>query len=261
MRVAATSECFVQARGIAKHFSGVTALTDINLDIRRGEVLALLGDNGAGKSTFIKILSGAHRPSDGTIAVDGAPISFASPQDAAEVGIATIYQELALSENLSVVENVFLGRESVTRVLGLPLLRRAEMARRTVALLSELDAHIPDPSVAVGGLSGGQRQAVAISRALNLQAKLVIMDEPTAALAVAETRKVLTLVRRLADRGCAVVLISHNIADVFEVADRMAVFRRGRKIAERWREDTNPEEIVSFITGAHPSLRALERAD
>ena len=258
---AALSESFVQARGVAKHFSGVVALTDIDLDIRRGEVLALLGDNGAGKSTFIKILAGAHRPSDGVITVDGAPVSFSSPQDAAAVGIATIYQELALSDNLSVTENVFLGRESVLRILGFPLLRRAEMARRTVALLSELDAHIPDPSTPVSGLSGGQRQAVAICRALNLQAKLVIMDEPTAALAVAETRKVLTLVRRLAERGCAVVLISHNIGDVFDVADRMAVFRRGRKIAERRRADTNPEEIVSFITGAHPSLRALERTE
>ncbi len=137
----------------------------------------------------------------------------------------------------------------------MPFLRRAAMRRRVATLLDELDAHIPDPGLPVGGMSGGQRQAVAICRALNLDAKLVIMDEPTAALAVAETRKVLTLVRRLADRGCAVVLVSHNISDVFEVADRMAVFRRGRKIAERRRADTDPEEIVAFITGAHPSLR------
>ena len=142
----------------------------------------------------------------------------------------------------------------------MPFLRRAAMRRRVKALLDELDAHIPDPALPVGRMSGGQRQAVAICRALNLDAKLVIMDEPTAALAVAETRKVLALVRRLAERGCAVVLVSHNISDVFEVADRMVVFRRGRKIAERRRAETNPEEIVAFITGAHPSLRAVETA-
>ncbi|MBB5751591.1 ATP-binding cassette domain-containing protein [Prosthecomicrobium pneumaticum] len=253
-----TDNAFLEARGIGKQFGGVTALADVDMDIRRGEVLALLGDNGAGKSTFVKVLAGAHRPSAGTIAIEGRPVSLASPQDAAAAGIATIYQELALSENLSVAENVYLGREDVRRILGIPFLKRAEMRRRVGVLLDELDAHIPNPDMPVGGLSGGQRQAVAICRALNLDARLVIMDEPTAALAVAETRKVLALVRRLAERGCAVVLISHNIADVFEVADRMVVFRRGRKIAERRRADTDPEEIVSFITGAHPSLRSLE---
>lgn len=253
-----TDAPFLIARGVGKQFGGVTALADVDMEIRRGEVLALLGDNGAGKSTFVKVLAGAHRPTAGTLEIAGRPVAFASPQDAAENGIATIYQELALAENLSVSENVYLGREEVRRLLGVPILKRREMRRRVVGLLDELDAHIPDPDMAVGGLSGGQRQAVAICRALNLDARLVIMDEPTAALAVAETRKVLALVRRLADRGCAVVLISHNIADVFQVADRMVVFRRGRKIAERRRVDTDPEEIVAFITGAHPSLRALE---
>ena len=224
-------------------------------------MLALLGDNGAGKSTFIKILAGAHAQSSGELLVEGAPVSFASPKDAASSGIATIFQELALSENLSIAENVFLGRELKRSVLGIPFLKRGEMRKRVDALLTELDAHISDPEAPVGSLSGGQRQAVAICRALNLNAKLVIMDEPTAALAVAETRKVLSLTRRLAERGCAVVLISHNISDVFEVADRMVVFRRGRKVAERLRSDTNPEEIVSLITGAHPDVRALERTN
>ncbi|MDX7951300.1 ATP-binding cassette domain-containing protein [Lichenihabitans sp. Uapishka_5] len=235
------------------------ALDGVDVEIRRGEVLALLGDNGAGKSTFVKVLAGAHRQSAGELRIEGVPTSFASPQDAAAAGIATIYQELALSENLSVAENVYLGREEVRRVAGIPFLRRGAMRKRVIGLLDELDAHIPDPDLPVGGMSGGQRQAVAICRALNLDAKLVIMDEPTAALAVAETRKVLSLVRRLADRGCAVVLVSHNISDVFAVADRMVVFRRGRKIAERRRDETDPEEIVSFITGAHPSLRTDER--
>ena len=252
---------FLRATGITKRFGALTALADVDLDIQAGEVLALLGDNGAGKSTFIKILAGAHPPSGGQLAVNGEAVAFSSPKDAATAGIATIFQELALSENLSISENVFLGRELKRPVLGIPFLRRTEMRRRVDALLKELDAHISDPEAPVGSLSGGQRQAVAICRALNLNAQLVIMDEPTAALAVAETRKVLSLTRRLAERGCAVVLISHNIADVFEVADRMVVFRRGRKVAERRREDTNPEEIVSLITGAHPDVRALEKTN
>lgn len=249
---------FLTARAISKRFGALTALSGVDLDIQRGEVLALLGDNGAGKSTFVKVLAGAHAPSGGEIRIEGRPVSFASPQDAAASGIATIFQELALSENLSIAENVFLGREEVNRIAGIPFLRRSAMKARVAALLEELEAHIADPDAPVGSLSGGQRQAVAICRALNLDARLVIMDEPTAALAVAETRKVLSLVRRLADRGCAVVLISHNLVDVFEVADRMVVFRRGRKIAERRRADTTSEEIVSLIMGAHPDARALE---
>jgi ABC-type sugar transport system ATPase subunit len=248
----------LQARSIAKRFGALQALADVDVDIHSGEVLAILGDNGAGKSTFIKILSGAYEPSAGTLLLDGAPVSFASPQAAADVGIATIFQELALSENLSIAENVFLGRELVRRVLGVPFLKRRAMKQKVAELMHTLEAHISDPEAAVGSLSGGQRQAVAISRALNLNARLVIMDEPTAALAVAETRKVLQLIRRLAEGGRAVILISHNMHDVFEVADRIVVFRRGRKIAERRRSETDPEEVVSFITGAHPDVRALE---
>ena len=248
----------IEAKAISKRFGALQALTDVDLEIRSGEVLALLGDNGAGKSTFIKVLSGAHAPTGGELLLDGAPVRFASPRAAAAAGIATIFQELALSENLSIADNVFLGRELTRRVLGVPFLRRREMKRRVEALLEELDAHISDPEAPVGSLSGGQRQAVAICRALNLNARLVIMDEPTAALAVAETRKVLQLVRRLAEGGRGVVLISHNMHDVFEVADRIAVFRRGRKIAELRRTETDPEEVVAFITGAHPDVRALE---
>jgi ABC-type sugar transport system ATPase subunit len=248
----------LQARSISKRFGALQALADVDVDINAGEVLAILGDNGAGKSTFIKILSGAYEPSAGTLLLDGAPVIFASPQDAADVGIATIFQELALSENLSIAENVFLGRELVRRVLGVPFLKRQAMKQKVAELLNTLEAHISDSEAAVGSLSGGQRQAVAISRALNLNARLVVMDEPTAALAVAETRKVLQLIRRLAEGGRAVILISHNMHDVFEVADRIVVFRRGRKIAERRRSETDPEEVVSFITGAHPDVRALE---
>ena len=248
------------ARGIGKRFGALVALEAIDLDINAGEVLALVGDNGAGKSTFIKILAGAHPPSEGEIRMNGKPVAFATPQDASNAGVATIFQELALSENLSISDNVYLGREIVRRIAGIPFLRRGEMKQRVAGLLKELDAHVTDADAIVGSLSGGQRQAVAICRALNLQARLLIMDEPTAALAVAETRKVLALARRLAERGCAVLLISHNIADVMDVADRVAVFRRGRKIAERSREATNAEEIVALITGAHPDVRALEKA-
>ncbi|WP_102224805.1 ATP-binding cassette domain-containing protein [Acidimangrovimonas sediminis] len=248
----------VEARGITRRFGALTALAGVDLDIRAGEVLALLGDNGAGKTTFVKVLAGAHPASSGTLRIGGEAVQFASPKDAARAGIATIYQELALSENLTVAENVFLGQELTRRILGVPFLRRAEMRSRVAGLLRTLDAHIHDTRALVGGLSGGQRQAVAIARALHLKARVVIMDEPTAALAVAETRKVLSLARRLAEQGCAVVLISHNISDVFEVADRMCVFRRGHKIAERTRAETDPDEIVSLITGAHPAARAID---
>jgi ABC-type sugar transport system ATPase subunit len=249
----------LEVRGIGKRFGAVTALAGVDLALEAGEVVALVGDNGAGKSTFIKILSGAHAPSDGEMLVGGRAVSFASPQDASAAGIATTYQELALAENLTVTENVFLGREPTTRLLGLvPILKRGRMRDRVRALVDGLDAHIPDMDAPVGTLSGGQRQAVAIARALELEARLVIMDEPTAALAVAETRKVLSLIRRLREQGRAVLLISHNIADVFDVADRIVVFRRGRKVAERRRAETDPEDIVALITGAHPSLRASE---
>lgn len=252
------SSCFIEARNICKRFGALTALNQVNLSIHRGEVLALLGDNGAGKSTFTKVLSGAYSASDGELWIDGKAVKFTSPRQASEHGIATIYQELALAENLSIAENVFLGRELKRRVLGIPILRRREMREQVDQLLKDLDAHISDAEASVGSLSGGQRQAVAICRALNLNAQLVIMDEPTAALAVAETQKVLQLTRKLAARGCAVVLISHNISDVFAVADRMVVFRRGRKIAERRHAETSPDEIVSLITGAHPDARAFE---
>ncbi|HLH51472.1 MAG TPA: ATP-binding cassette domain-containing protein [Roseiarcus sp.] len=251
----------IEARGIAKQFGAVKALSDIDLTVNEGEVVAIVGDNGAGKSTFIKILAGAHPPSSGRLFLDGEEVAFKSPQDAAAKGVATTYQELALAENLSVYENVFLGREMTARFLGfIPILRRGAMRDRVDHLIRRLDAHIPDPGVPVSTLSGGQRQATAIARALELDARLVIMDEPTAALAVAESRKVLALIRRLRDQGKAVVLISHNIADVFEVSDRIAIFRRGRKVAERETGNTNPEEIVAFITGAHASVRGQETA-
>ena len=241
---------FLEARKLVKRFGAVTALENVNLDVQLGEVVALIGDNGAGKSTFVKILSGAHPASAGALLIEGQEVAFASPVEAGQAGIATIYQELALADNLSVYENVFLGRERLRRILGVPVLDRSGMKTRVQELLDGLDAHIPSVVTPVSDLSGGQRQAVAISRALNLKANLVIMDEPTAALAVAETRKVLDLIFQLKTQGKAVILVSHNMQDVFEVADRMVVLRRGQKVAERRKSQTSPEEIIALITGA-----------
>jgi ABC-type sugar transport system ATPase subunit len=250
------------ARGehLSVRFGAVTALDDIDFVARAGEVVALVGDNGAGKSTLVKVLSGAYQPTEGVLRVRGQPVELASPRDAVRLGIATIYQDLALADNLSVTENVFLGCEATRRVLGVPILQRARMRARVRNLLAGLEAHIPDPDAKLSVLSGGQRQAVAISRALNLAAELVIMDEPTAALAVGETRKVLALVRQLRDQGKGVILVSHNIAEVFEVADRIVVLRRGRKVADTTPRETTHEEIIAFITGAHPSLRGIEQS-
>jgi ABC-type sugar transport system ATPase subunit len=234
---------------ISKHFGPVIALEAVDTSIRLGEVLALVGDNGAGKSTLVKLLSGAYLPSAGEITVSGSPVTIESPVQAKHLGIATIFQELALVENLTVYENIFLGREIVRPFLGLPILAKKKMRERVVQLIDELGSHIPSPAALVSELSGGQRQAVAIARAIDLETKLIIMDEPTAALAVAETRKVLRLIEQLRENGKAVLLVSHNLNDVFEVADRILVLRRGRKVVECQRSETEPEEVVSWITG------------
>jgi ABC-type sugar transport system ATPase subunit len=234
---------------ISKHFGPVIALEAVDTSIRLGEVLALVGDNGAGKSTLVKLLSGAYLPSAGEITVSGSPVTIESPVQAKHLGIATIFQELALVENLTVYENIFLGREIVRPFLGLPILAKKKMRERVVQLIDELGSHIPSPAALVSELSGGQRQAVAIARAIDLETKLIIMDEPTAALAVAETRKVLRLIEQLRENGKAVLLVSHNLNDVFEVADRILVLRRGRKVVECQRSETEPEEVVRWITG------------
>jgi ABC-type sugar transport system ATPase subunit len=243
---------WLRAAKVSKHFGAVLALEAVDATVRLGEVLALVGDNGAGKSTLVKLLAGAHSPSSGEIRINGNPVTIESPNKARQLGIATIFQELALIENLTVYENIFLGREIVRPVLGLPILDKKRMRDRVVQLMDELGSHIPSPSGLVSELSGGQRQAVAIARAIDLETKLIIMDEPTAALAVAETRKVLRLVEQLRNNGRAVLLVSHNLNDVFEVADRMIVLRRGRKVAECQRSETDLEEVVSWITGAKP---------
>ncbi|TIV38330.1 MAG: sugar ABC transporter ATP-binding protein [Mesorhizobium sp.] len=250
----------LELANISKHFGAIQAVNDVSFSLEAGEVVGLMGDNGAGKSTLVKMIAGNFRPSHGTMHLEGKEIVMHKPAEARQHGIEIVHQDLALCNNLTAAANVYLGRELRRGIGPFRILDYAAMYRRAGQLFAELKSETR-PRDLVKQMSGGQRQAVAICRALNLNARLVIMDEPTAALAVAETRKVLALTRRLAGRGCAVVLISHNISEVFEVADRIVVFRRGRKVAERLAAETNHEEVVSLITGAHPDVRALEKTN
>lgn len=216
-------------RGIGKHYGAVEALTGVDLDVAAGDVLGICGDNGAGKSTLIRIISGAQEPSAGEMTVRGDAVRFRSPQDAYAAGIATIYQDLALSPSLAIWQNVFLGAE-LTRF---GLLDKARMRSDAAAYMARLGVAIADMDAPVANLSGGQRQAVAISRALRLNAGLIVMDEPTAALGVKETAQVLDLIRRLKADGKTIILVSHNMADVVAVASRVAIFKSGRKVIDR----------------------------
>jgi simple sugar transport system ATP-binding protein len=240
----------LSVREVSKHFGGVAALERVSFDLYPGEVLALAGDNGAGKSTLIKAIAGVHQPDHGEIWYDGARVQFASPREARDRGIETIYQDLALADNLDVGANVFLGREPAARFLGiLPRIDRPAMreaARRTMA---SLDIEIERLDVPVRALSGGQRQAVAIGRAIYWNAKVLIMDEPTAALGVPEQRKVMALIQRLKTQDVAVIFISHNLGDIFAVADRILVLRRGVKAGERRIGETDGDEIVKLMVG------------
>ncbi|NKL64288.1 ATP-binding cassette domain-containing protein [Rhizobium leguminosarum] len=231
-------------RGISKNFGAVSALTDIELDVHAGEVVALVGDNGAGKSTLVKILAGVHQPSSGTILFEGKPVTLPSPSAALGLGIATVFQDLALCENLDVVATIFLGKE-----LSPYQLDEVAMEIRAWQLLNELSARIPSVREPVASLSGGQRQTVAIARSLLLEPKLIMLDEPTAALGVAQTAEVLDLIERVRERGLAVIMISHNMEDVRAVADRIVVLRLGRNNGTMLPDASN-EQLVSAITGA-----------
>ncbi|MDW6057022.1 ATP-binding cassette domain-containing protein [Streptomyces sp. FXJ1.4098] len=232
-------------RGICKHFGAVAALTDIDLDVAAGEVVAIVGDNGAGKSTLVKVLSGVYAADAGKIFFHGDEVSLGSPAEAHAMGIATVFQDLALCENLDVKANLFLGQE-----LRPWMLDEVAMEKRSWELLHELSAKIPTLDVPVAALSGGQRQTVAIARSLLSSPKVVLLDEPTAALGVAQTAEVLNLVERLKDNGLGVVMISHNMEDVRAVADRVAVLRLGRNNGVFDARDVSSEEIIAAITGA-----------
>jgi D-xylose transport system ATP-binding protein len=238
--------------GACKRFGAVTALDDISLEVRHGEVLALLGDNGAGKSTLIKCLSGVHRLDSGAIEADGVPVSIHAPADARALGIETVYQDLALFDNLRPTDNFYAGRELagphwVPR--SLRLIRRKQMTDSTREVLERLRVALPDINAPVGLMSGGQRQAVAVSRAAAFASKVVILDEPTAALGVRESRRVLDLILRLRNEGRAVVVVSHAMDHVMEVADRAVILRRGRKVGELIPTAETYTEIVSLIVG------------
>ena len=244
------SEPILTARGMSKHFGGLTAVDNVDFDVYPGEVVALLGDNGAGKSTLIKCISGVYRPDNGQVVFDGVDISGHAPADIRSRGIETIYQDLALAENLDVGANVFLGKEKTRRLFGLiPVTDDSYMSEEAATVLDELEIHIPSLKQKLVNLSGGQRQAVAIARAMYWNAQLVIMDEPTAALGVPEQRKVLALIRSLREGNIPVILISHTMHDVMAVADRMVVMRRGRIVANIPRSDATEELIVKHIVG------------
>ena len=241
----------LEMRGISKRFGAVQALTDVDFEVREGEVVGLVGDNGAGKSTLIKMISGVYEPDGGRLVLNGRDVSFSSPQHARDAGIETIYQDLALCENLDVGANIFLGREPVRRVaVVLRAVDRRRMLAESRHILTQLDIRIPGLRRPIRQLSGGQRQAVAIARAIYWNAQLMIMDEPTAALGVPEQRKVLALVRTLRERGVGVIIISHNLQDVLDVADRVVVMRRGRMVGQRQVDETNTSDLLGLMIGA-----------
>jgi simple sugar transport system ATP-binding protein len=239
----------LEARDLVKRYGHVQALDGANFAAFPGEVVALIGDNGAGKSTLVQALSGVIRPDRGEILVDGKPVQMSSPIEARKHGIETVYQDLALAPDLDAAANLHLGREIyLVPVLG--ILNRAEMRRRAVAAFAELGVELPDVSAPVGTLSGGQRQSVAVARAVAYASRIIFMDEPTAALGVVQRERVLNNIRRVRDRGISVVLISHNMPEVLAVADRIEVLRMGRRVARFHASETSVEELVGAMTGA-----------
>jgi D-xylose transport system ATP-binding protein len=247
-------------RGIGKRFGAIQVLSDVDFDVYAGEVVALVGDNGAGKSTLIKCIAGIHPSDTGQIAFEGCPVHLRQPRDAAHLGIQTVYQDLALCDNLDVVANLFLGREQTNRYLRgvAEPLDEVTMEQRAIAVLQSLSVAIPSVRTPVASLSGGQRQSVAIARAVMWNSKLVILDEPTAALGVPQTRQVLDLIKRLREQALAVIVISHNLGDVFAVADRLVVLRLGRLAGMFDAQKVSQSQIVAAMTGV--ALNATEAA-
>jgi simple sugar transport system ATP-binding protein len=243
-------DLILEIRAIFKHFGGVQALAGVSMKVHAGEVVALAGDNGAGKSTLIKTISGVYQPDQGEIIFKGQPVRFETPHEARAHGIETIYQDLALADNLSIGANIFLGREPMRKALGfLPVLDRRKMAEAARQTMERLEFHVTRLDAPVSNFSGGQRQAIAIGRALYWDAQLLIMDEPTAALGVPEQRKVKALIKALKAQGRGVIFISHNLGDIFAVSDRIVVLRRGILAGERLVNQTSPDEIVRLMVG------------
>jgi simple sugar transport system ATP-binding protein len=239
----------LELQGVSKHFGAIHALNDVSLSIGEGEVVGLMGDNGAGKSTLVKIVAGNFPPTKGAIRIAEQEVHFHRPADARAAGVEIVYQELALCDNLTAAANVYLGRELMKRVGPFPVLDYKAMYKRAGELFVELKSETR-PRDVVRRMSGGQRQAVAIARTRLSEAKIVLMDEPTAAISVRQVEEVLNLIRRLRDHGIAVALISHRMPDVFAVSDRIVVLRRGNKVADKATANTSPEEITGLITGA-----------
>ncbi|HLZ61690.1 MAG TPA: ATP-binding cassette domain-containing protein [Ktedonosporobacter sp.] len=240
-------EPILRMTGIGKSFGAVRALNNVDFEVYPGEVVGLVGDNGAGKSTLIKAIAGVGPADEGEIFVESQPVKITSPQVATHLGIETVYQDLALCDNLDVVSNLFLGRETLTPY---GVLSEIEMERRSLEVLRTLDVKLPSVRAIVSTLSGGQRQSIAVAKTILRNAKVILLDEPTAALGVAQTRQVLNLINRLREQGLAVVVISHNLADVFEVVDRVVVMRLGRRVGTFDVKTTTPEQVVAAITGA-----------
>jgi D-xylose transport system ATP-binding protein len=238
----------LQLRGISKSFGAVEALSGVDFEVYPSEVVALVGDNGAGKSTLVKAIAGIYIPDSGEIWFEGHHVAIHGPREPAALGISTVYQDLALCDNLDVVANLYLGREEVAPPL--PLLSEERMEQRAREVLKTLDVKIPNPRNPVAALSGGQRQSVAVARSVMWKAKVVLLDEPTAALGVLQTKQVLELILRLRNQGMGVVVISHNLANVFEVADRIIVLRLGKRVGTFDRRTASEESVVAAITGA-----------
>jgi ABC-type sugar transport system ATPase subunit len=246
----------LEVKNITKRFGGLVAVNNVSMGVSAGEVVGLLGDNGAGKSTLIKVISGVYKAEEGKIFFMDKEVSIDSPMDALAMGIETIYQDLALAENLNTPANIFLGREKMKKALGfLNVLDHAYMQSESRKILEKLDILIPSLRNRIRALSGGQRQAVAISRSIYWDAKFLIMDEPTAALGVAEQKKVIDTINLLKSHGIGIIVISHQMHDVFQVADRMIIMRRGEKVAELITRETNADEVVSLIVGAETVIR------
>jgi D-xylose transport system ATP-binding protein len=245
----------LEVHGVSKSFGAVQALRDVDFEVYTGEVVGLVGDNGAGKSTLVKVISGVHEADSGEIIFEGRKVTITKPRDSVDLGIETVYQDLALCDNLDVVANLFIGREStspiIKQVKGLQWLDETAMEKRALSLLDELHINIPSVRNVIASMSGGQRQSVAVIRSVMWDSKVVLLDEPTAALGVEQTSQVINLIQKLKERGLGVVVISHNLEEIFDFTDRVIVLRLGRRTATFNTKTTRPEEVVAAITGVN----------